>query len=152
MLRRGNAEIDLSGSLAAATPIPARGPAPVSSFDANSVLHLRLRASQVAIDDLRPLIGQNLPVTGTLDAQLQLDGPLHALDGSGWVELDKGSVYGEPMARIRAQGTLANQTVKLTSVTVSEEAGKIAATGSYRPRIRIASNWTPGRGHRRRPH
>jgi translocation and assembly module TamB len=92
---------------------------------------LRLRASKVGLDDLLPLTGQNLPLTGALDAQLQLDGPVHALGGSGWAELDGGSFYGEPVARIRAQGTMANQVVRLTSVTVAEAAGKISATGSY---------------------
>jgi translocation and assembly module TamB len=131
LLYHGNAEIALSGSLAAATAAATRGPAPIPSFDANSVLHLRFHAGQVAMDDLRPFTGQELPVAGALNAQLQLDGALLALDGSGWVELDKGSVFGEPVARIRAQGKIASQTIRLTSLTVSEDAGRIAATGSY---------------------
>src|SRR5208282_3338278 len=60
----------------------------------------------------------------------QADGQVRALGGSGWVELDNASVYGEPVARIRAQGTFANQVVKLASVTVNEAAGKISATGN----------------------
>jgi translocation and assembly module TamB len=47
------------------------------------------------------------------------------------VELDGGSVYGQPVSRIRAQGTLNNQLLKLTSLTVAEASGKISATGSY---------------------
>jgi translocation and assembly module TamB len=131
VVRRGNTEIDLSGSLAASAGTASHGRAPIPSFDANSVLHLRLHAGQVGIDDLKPFTGKTLPVAGSLDAQLQLDGPLHALGGSGWVELDKGSVFGEPVARLRAQGNLTNQRINLTSLTMSEEAGKIAATGSY---------------------
>jgi translocation and assembly module TamB len=120
LLRRGKAEISLDGSLVAAP-----------AFDANSQLHLHLRAAKVGLDDLLPLTGQNLPLTGALDAQLQVDGPIHALGGSGWVELDGGSVYGEPVARIRAQGAMANQVVRLPSVTLNGDAGTIAATGSY---------------------
>jgi translocation and assembly module TamB len=133
LLRRGNGEIALSGSLTAsqAAGSTVRHPAPIPSFDANSVFHLRFRANQVGLDDLRPLIGQNLPVEGSLDAQLQADGPIHALEGSGWVELDKGSVFGEPVARIRTQGNIANQTINLNSVTVNEAAGKFTAAGSY---------------------
>jgi translocation and assembly module TamB len=133
LLRHGNAEIALSGNLVAspAAGNAARHTAPIPSFDANSVLHLRLRAGQVALEDLRPFTGENLPVAGSLDAQLQADGPIHSLAGSGWVELDKGSVYGEPVARIRAQGNIANQIINLTSLTVSQGAGNIAATGSY---------------------
>jgi translocation and assembly module TamB len=133
LLRHGNGVIDVSGSLAAS---PAAGSivrrsVPTPSFDANSVLHLHLRAGQVGMDDLRPLLGENLTVAGSLEMQIQADGPIHALVGSGWAELDNGRVFGEPVARIRAQGNIANQTIKLTSVTVSEDAGKIAATGSY---------------------
>jgi translocation and assembly module TamB len=132
VLRSGMAAIDFSGSLTAASvPATHGGIAPVPSFDANSVLHLRLSAGKVGLDDLRPFTGPNLPAAGSLDAQLQLDGPLHALGGSGWIEMDKGSVFSEPVDRIRAQGTLANQTINLTSVSMSKEAGKIAATGSY---------------------
>jgi translocation and assembly module TamB len=126
VLRKGKAEIALDGSLDAA---PGRGLAP--AFDTNSILHMHLRAGKVGLDDLLPLTGQNLPLTGMFDAQLQLDGPVNTLGGSGWVELDGGSVYGEPIARFRAQGTVANQVVKLTSISVSDAAGKIAATGSF---------------------
>jgi len=136
LLRRGNAEIAVSGSVTAGLPtvtVSARRgkAAPVPSFATNSLVHLRLRANQLNMEDLRPFTGPDLPVAGSLQAQLQVDGPLHTLQGSGWVELDKGSVFGEPVNRIRAQGTIANQTVKLTSVTADGDAGKIAATGSY---------------------
>ena len=133
LLRQGKGEMDLSGSLTASLPAGsvARRSAPAPSFDTNSVLHLRLHAGQVGLDNLSPVAGENLPVTGSLDAQIQADGPINALAGSGWVELDKGSVYGEPVTRIRAQGNIASQIINLTSVTLSDDAGKIAATGSY---------------------
>jgi translocation and assembly module TamB len=124
LLRRGNSEISLNGSLIAA---PGRVPA----FDANSQLHLRLHAGKVGLDDLLPLTGENLPLTGTLNAQLQLDGPIHALGGSGWAEINSGSFYGEPVEHARAQGTMTNQVIKLTTVTLKGAAGSIAATGSF---------------------
>jgi translocation and assembly module TamB len=124
LLRRGQTEIAVEGTLEAA-------PAKLPAFDANSPLRMRLRATKVGMDDLLPLTGQNLPVKGSLEAQLDLSGALHALGGSGWIELDGGVVYGQPVAKIRAQGTMANQQIKLASVTVSEAAGKISATGSY---------------------
>jgi translocation and assembly module TamB len=129
LLMRGNTRISLSGTLDAS---PAKEPV----FDANSVLHLRVQAGKVGFDDVQPFLDQNLPVTGQLDAQVQADGPIRALGGSGWLELNGGSVYGQPVERIRAQGTIASQMVKLTSVTMSEAAGKISATGSYDIRSR----------------
>jgi translocation and assembly module TamB len=128
LLRRGKSEIDLDGSLSAAT-------SRVPAFDANSQLHLHLHAGKVSLDDLLPLTGWNLPIkdsgSGSLDAQLQLDGPIHALGGSGWVELAGASAFGEPVERFRAQGTIANQVIRLTSVNLSGAAGSIAATGSF---------------------
>jgi translocation and assembly module TamB len=123
-LRRGKAEFSLNGSLDAGP-----GPGGEPSFVADPVLHVHLRAAKVSLDDVLPLTGQNIPISGLLDAQVQADGPIRNLGGSGWVELDGGTIYGEPVARIRAQGTAVNQEIKLASVTVSEQAGKISASG-----------------------
>ena len=124
LLHRGKAEIALDGTLDAA-------PARVPTFDGNSVLHLHLRATQVGVDELTPFTGSKLPVTGALDAQVQADGPIRALGGLGWVELNGGSVYGEPLAHVRAQGTMNHDLVKLSSLTVSAPAGGVAASGSF---------------------
>ena len=124
LLRRGNSEISANGSLTAA---PGRVPA----FDSDSQLHLRLQAGKVGLDDLLPFTGENLPITGTLNAQLQLDGPIHALGGSGWAELNGGSLYGEPVARARAQGTMVNQVIKLSSLTLNGPAGTVTGNGSF---------------------
>ena len=123
LLRRGKTEIALDGTLSA---VPAKLP----EYDLNSPLRMHLRATKLGMDDLLPFTGQ-LPLTGTMDAQLDLSGPLHAVGGSGWVELDGASVYGQPVARIRAQGSMANQVLKLASISVDEATGKISATGSY---------------------
>ncbi|MGA9671210.1 MAG: hypothetical protein WBQ94_18515, partial [Terracidiphilus sp.] len=125
-LQRGKSEIAFDGTLDAAPGKPS-----LQTFDANSTLHLHVRADKIGIDDLLPLTGQKLPVTGVLNAMAQVDGPVHALGGAGWVELDDGNVYGEPIARFRAQGNIANQVIKLSSVTVNDAAGTVSATGSY---------------------
>jgi translocation and assembly module TamB len=126
LLRRGKAEIALDGTLVAA---PDRRSAP--EFDVNSTLHLHIRAVKVGLGDLAAFTGPNLPLTGALDAQLQVDGAIHALGGSGWAELDGGAFYGEPVTRIRAQGAMTNSLLKLASVAVSAPAGTLSATGSY---------------------
>jgi len=135
LLRRGNAEVAISGSLTAglvaAVGSSTHHPPPVPSFNTNSVLHLRLRGDRIGPDDLSPFLGKNLPVTGSMSAQLLVDGPVHALDGSGWAELSKGSIFSIPAEKVRAQGYISRQSINLTSVTVSEEAGNISASGRY---------------------
>lgn len=139
-LRRGNTEIAVSGDLIAApgatppAPPPRRGrsrspAAPSPEFDHDSTLRLRLSATNLSPDQLTPITGRELPVTGSIDAQLSLDGPIHALSGSGSAELKDGSVYGQPVARFRAQATLADQIVHVASLDLQQGAGTIHATG-----------------------
>ncbi len=129
LLLRGNTRIKLSGALTAAQEDSSRSKVPV--FDRDSLLHVRLDAAKIGVDDLRPFVAKDLPLTGTLDAQLQTDGPVRALNGSGWIQLENGSIYGEPIARVRAQGSMTNELIKLTSVTLNQAAGNVTATGSY---------------------
>ena len=139
-LHRGQAAIGLEGTLSAAeiaspaTGLGRRGDQ--LAFDSNSLLHLRLHAANVSLAEMLPLAGQDMPLTGELNAQFAADGPLHALDGSGWVELDRGSAYGEPLTRMRAQGKIAGQVVQLSSITVNDSAGNVSASGSYDLRSR----------------
>ena len=131
-LNQGQAAIALNGSLAAAVPTPAAiGLAPTLSFNSNSPLTLHMRVGQAGMGDLYPLIGQTLPVTGSLNAQFDGSGPVHALNGSGWIELEGGTVFGEPVSRIRVQGSVAKQQIKLTSATLNDQAGKIQLNGTY---------------------
>jgi len=129
LLLRGNTRLALSGTLAAASGDSTPSRIPV--FDADSVLHLRLEAAKVGVNDLQPFLSQKLPVAGALDAELQADGPIRTLGGSGWVQMDGGTVYGEPFARIRAQGTIANDVIGLASITLAAPAGSLSAAGSY---------------------
>jgi translocation and assembly module TamB len=128
-IQRGAARLTVGGTLDAA-------PARVPSFDANSTLHLKLQTAKLEVADLQPLLALNLPVSGLLDAQLQADGPLRSLNGAGWVELVNGSVYGEPVKSLRAQGNINGQTVHLTAVTAALPAGLATASGSYDLRAR----------------
>jgi len=142
-LLHGAARISLDGTLAAAEAPPTlhgahpgeRG-AELPGFGSDSLLRVRVHASKVGVGDLLPLTGLDLPVSGTLDAQFDTDGPLHDLGGTGWVELDDGVVYGEAVSRVRAQGSLLNRVLKLTSLTATEKAGTVSGSGTYDLRLK----------------
>jgi len=128
-LTHGNAAFNVQGTLTASL-LPGKR-APQTSFDANSYLRLQLSASSVDANDLMPFLGRTLPVSGSLNTEFQAAGPLHALEGSGWAELDHAVIYGEPVARIRAQGKIVGRAVQLSSISVSDPAGAINGSGSF---------------------
>jgi len=128
LLQRGPSEIAVDGTIDATPPLTRLAE---PEFNANSTLHIHLRASKVGLDDLLPLTGQSLPVTGTLEAQLQASGPIRALDGSGWLELNGATAYGEPITHLRAQGLFSNQLFRISSANAVAPAGSLSGTGSY---------------------
>jgi translocation and assembly module TamB len=129
LLKHGTASMSLSGSLTAGEAL--QGKAVKPAFNSNSLLQANLRVNGVNVDDVRPLINANLPLTGTLNAQVNANGQIRSMEGSGWMELDGGTLLGEPVARIRAQGKIAGQVLQVASITMSSAAGAVTASGTY---------------------
>jgi translocation and assembly module TamB len=129
-LKHGAASISVDGTLTSEKPPPAKSPG-IPQFDANSVLRANLHASGVNVDDLAPFLSQPIPVKGLLSAQMAADGPVATLNGNGWVQLDNGSLYGEALTRVRAEGKIAGQVVQLSSVTMNHAAGTVTGSGTY---------------------
>jgi translocation and assembly module TamB len=127
-LHRGPAQIALEGSLDA-TPPENHLAAP--TFDANSNLHLHLRAAHVPMDDLLPLLSQSAPITGTLDTEFRADGKVNSLAGSGSADLSDGKMYGEPLSQLHAQGSLTNNILHVASLSANSPAGSLNASGTY---------------------
>ncbi|MGO9436043.1 MAG: translocation/assembly module TamB domain-containing protein [Terracidiphilus sp.] len=128
-LKHGQATIHMDGSLTASPLLPHEKRMP--NFDLNSELHLHLTAAEVGMGEILPFFGESLPLSGQLSAQIEADGPIHALDGTGWIELNKGVVYGEPFSRIRAQGKVVGREIQLASITANNEAGQISGSGNF---------------------
>jgi translocation and assembly module TamB len=127
-LQHGPARLTLSGTLDAS---PGPGNAHPAGFDGGSVLHLNVQATQLSIDDLRPFVSGTVPVTGLIGAQLAVEGPLSAPSGSGWIDLTGGSLWNEPLAHARAQGSLAGKLLKLSSIQIGAAGGSLTGSGSY---------------------
>jgi translocation and assembly module TamB len=131
-LQRGAMRIALGGTLDAS---PGGAPGREPMFDANSLLHAYFNATNLDVADVQPIVtaagGPNLPLTGAFNARIQADGPLRAPTASGSVQMERGVLYGEPVTGLRVQGTLAGQVLKLTSATLNEAGGTLAASGSY---------------------
>ena len=134
VLRRGAANLTLEGHLDADDPAYKIGDKE-DEFDTHSALGLKANAQQFPLTDLLSLAGVAAPVTGKLNAQVDLRGQLNALTGSGSVDVDKGALYGEPIERVHATGSMAGQQIKITSFTADQSAnansGRVTASGSF---------------------
>jgi translocation and assembly module TamB len=131
VVRHGDASILLAGTLTASKAPSPKSPG-IPLFDGQSLLHATAQASLLDANDLAPLMTENkLPMTGLLSARMALDGPVETLNGDGWVQLDNGTLYGEPLTRARAEGKIAGQVIQLSSLTLNNAAGSATATGSY---------------------
>jgi translocation and assembly module TamB len=128
-LKRGEATVSLEGTLTAA-PSPGRN-AGRPAFDSNSELQMTLSANKVESNDVAPYFESELPFTGPLSAQITTDGAIRTLEGSGWVELDQGTLYGEPVARARTQGRIVGHELQIAALNLNNEAGTISGSGSF---------------------
>jgi translocation and assembly module TamB len=127
-LQRGTTRIAVSGTVDAS---PGAAPA----FDSNAILHAQFDAANLELADVQPFLttagGPNLPLTGAFNARITADGPLHALTASGSAQMERGSLYGEPVSGLRVQAALAGQELKLTSATFNIAGGNLSGFGSY---------------------
>jgi translocation and assembly module TamB len=132
LLRRGAASITLAGRLDASDPafdLSWDDP----EFDSTSTVGLKLTAQQFPLSDLLPLAGVAAPIDGHLNAQLELRGAVSNLSGSGSLDLDKATLYGESVDHIHAAGTAAGQQIHINTLTAQQSAsgGRLNASGSY---------------------
>jgi translocation and assembly module TamB len=132
-LVRGKSRITLSGTLDASTVPKSAYGAPKPVFDGGSILHLRAEGTAVDFADVQPFLGANssLRVAGEFNTQVELDGPLRSPDGSGWLDMDRATIFGEPVTRVSLHGQLKDQTLKLTSATLEDAGGVVTVSGSY---------------------
>ena len=128
-LHHGDASLTLDGTLTAVASPEKKAGKP--RFDSNSLLHANVSASKVRADEITSLLGRTVPVTGTVSARLFVDGPFSTLNGNGWVQLENGSLYGEPVMRARIDGNIAGEVLQLSSASLSNAAGTITGSGSY---------------------
>ena len=128
-LTHGDAVLNVKGTLTATSVLSHKNSR--QAFDSNSDLNLAVQANNLDASELTPFVGRSLPFTGALSGQIATRGPIHALDGSGWLQLDRGTIYGESVDRVRAQGKIAGSEVQISSLNIHDEGGTVTATGTF---------------------
>ncbi|MDE3200929.1 MAG: translocation/assembly module TamB domain-containing protein, partial [Acidobacteriota bacterium] len=140
-IKQDDAQVEMSGTLTAAAPAEPQSVRTANKtahkqaiphvLAGNSLLHAQLHATNITVEKLLPLFGKDLPVTGKLNAQIEANGQVRSLNGSGWAELNKGTLFGEPLSQVRAEGNMAADAVRLTTFRIKDEAGVVTGSGSY---------------------
>lgn len=99
----------------------------------SSPLQIDLHASQLKIDELTRLAGQQLPITGILNANVTLHGTKATPKGNGDLALTKVNAYDEPVqtARVTFQGTADEAHGNLS---IQLPAGSLQGIVSVRPK------------------
>jgi translocation and assembly module TamB len=134
VLRRGVANLTLQGHLDADDPDYKIGDSE-PEFDAHSVLSLKATAEQFPLAELLLEIGVSTPLTGKLNAKVDVEGPVSRPTGSGTVDVDQGTLYGESIDHVHVAGVASGQALKVTSMTAQQTSGKgtgrVTGSGSF---------------------
>jgi translocation and assembly module TamB len=81
--------------------------------------------NNATLAQLMPLLGTQVPVTGTLGLQLQLAGTLGNPTGSGHLTVNGGDVYGEPYRDLESSLSLANHSLQATNILYQQVGGQV---------------------------
>ena len=103
-------------------------------------LDTTIRNGDVA--DLLALAGQpDVPITGTLNADVHLTGTVGSPAGTAQVTVTNGVAYEQPFQRAVAQIGFSNQRVTLSPADITMDAGRIQITGAF---DHPADSWSTG--------
>jgi translocation and assembly module TamB len=102
------------------------------SFDANlSQLALDLRLDNASLEDMETVAGLSYPVTGVMAADLHATGTVHALRGTGNLQISKFTVAGEAFQSFRGQLRLAAPEVQLNNIVATHGRAQLAGSAAY---------------------
>ena len=100
-------------------------------FTDASSLTLRANVRGADVAELQELAGLRYPVTGHVDAALQLSGMRNNLYGGGHFQLSDGSAYGEPLRSASGDFKISGMEIEADGLKAVLPAGELTADGSY---------------------
>jgi translocation and assembly module TamB len=126
VLQHGKTTVHLSGDLRAHQLSPRR-----YAFDEESAITANVGVQDAAVADLLVMAGQNLPLSGTLNLQANVDGDLSHLSGGGHIAVSGGAIYGEPYHSLNADLRFAGKEVGATHLVFLQDGGELSGDGGY---------------------
>jgi translocation and assembly module TamB len=134
-LKRGSSSLTLQGQLDSADPAYELDE-DTPDFDENALLNLKTSGHDIAIGDLLLMAGvdaKTVPIAGTLNAEVNVQGKLNDLSGSGSLDVSNATLYGEQIEHVQANATVHGHEVKIAHLTATQSAsgGRLTGSGSY---------------------
>ena len=125
-LSRGQTVIHASGELQAHHISQRR-----VAFDDQATINAVAQMQNASLTDLWSLVGQDVPVTGTLNLQAHAGGMLGDLNGGANLDVVGGAIEGQHYHSLIAAVSLAGKDVNLTKLTLLQDGGTIEGNGTY---------------------
>ena len=101
------------------------------SFTNRSVFSANANVNNANLEEVQSLAGYAYPVTGTVNARVNVQGTKTNLRGGALLTINNGTLYGEQFKNLRTEVTLAGQQVQIPSFTVNQNGARVQATGAY---------------------
>jgi translocation and assembly module TamB len=100
-------------------------------FTDASVFHATSRIHDAKVEDVQALIGVGYPVTGTLNANLEMNGTRPEPVGSGRLAITGGTAYGEPLQSFATDLAFSGREVRFSDVRAVSGDAKAHGSGSF---------------------
>jgi len=120
-LTRGKTQVSIDGS----TQLLKGAFTPQSHFDAT--LHIR----NADVHDLQTLAGYDYPVTGTVAGDIQVAGTQTDMRGTGTLQLDNGSLYGEPFKSLHSDVRMVGREAQFQNIVFAHNGARITGNAAY---------------------
>jgi translocation and assembly module TamB len=101
------------------------------SFD-NAAIAGNLAVTNVSIEEALKEVGRQAPITGLLAGSATFTGTVKQPEGTGTLDIQHPTAYGEKADRIRATLHMGQDIVELTGGQVEDGAARVRFSGSYR--------------------
>jgi translocation and assembly module TamB len=100
-------------------------------FDENSRFTLTSEVQGAQLADIQQLAGTAYPVTGAVNARVQVSGTQTALRGDGSVGVTDGTLYGEHFRTLSSKLVFTRSTIELRELRLLENGSQVEAAGSF---------------------
>ncbi|HKE33137.1 MAG TPA: translocation/assembly module TamB domain-containing protein, partial [Candidatus Angelobacter sp.] len=122
ILKRGVTQITFSGSATLRQ----------GKFDEdNSQLTINFQVQNISLADAQLLVGVNVSVAGTLNADIRARGTLRNLRGSGNLSATRLSIYGEPFSSFRAGINFAGEETQFNNIVLSHNGAQLTGSAAF---------------------